>query len=398
MYDCVVQVIEQLCSSVAEEAGYAPAVLGAVVEVMLVLEYPFAVEDATEFIHWLVRGAQWAECEGLASCLALQSSLVEECISIRNTKAATKYATSFGLLSSQTRLVHEVAQPQQDLKANCSKFALPHGVQIVIVADNTSFGQCVDHLASSETPIGLDAEWKPFVHASDANPVALLQLSNAECVWLLDLIELDKNLLPRLWQVLSRCVVVGFGLEGDLKQLKSSFPEMHIRLNHAVELQDMLAQESLSRVCKSVLQCELDKAMQTSDWSARPLSDEQVAYAAADSYVLLLILAAFLGPPNACNKILDAASNYLRCLGQQLSDGARQWARPLDVDHVRPSGTYSETALQRTDVERALRQAGLKYPGMLNDALDGTYLASRVPFVCSICLLFLAVWSSQAWS
>ena len=43
----------------------------------------------------------------------------------------------------------------------------------------------------------------------------------------------------------------------------------------------------LDGICKEILGLRLDKRMQRSDWEQRPLSKEQVEYAALDAIVLI---------------------------------------------------------------------------------------------------------------
>eukprot|EP01046_Picozoa_sp_COSAG06_P001836 COSAG06_NODE_61_length_27084_cov_48.281490_28_plen_101_part_00 len=51
----------------------------------------------------------------------------------------------------------------------------------------------------------------------------------------------------------------------------------------------------LGLVCATFLKKRLDKTEQCSDWDQRPLSESQVAYAAADAAVLIEIAAAMGG-------------------------------------------------------------------------------------------------------
>ena len=53
---------------------------------------------------------------------------------------------------------------------------------------------------------------------------------------------------------------------------------------------------SLKSVCERELGILLDKSEQVSDWSRRPLSERQVAYAALDAEVLLQLYARFGQP------------------------------------------------------------------------------------------------------
>ena len=56
---------------------------------------------------------------------------------------------------------------------------------------------------------------------------------------------------------------------------------------------DALGGHSLATVVERELRMYLSKEEQTSSWTRRPLSDEQIAYAAADAAVLLEVHARF---------------------------------------------------------------------------------------------------------
>ena len=57
----------------------------------------------------------------------------------------------------------------------------------------------------------------------------------------------------------------------------------------------------LGEVCERELQIYLDKSLQTSDWTQRPLSEEQLKYAAIDAEVLVLLHRVFSPPKVAEN-------------------------------------------------------------------------------------------------
>lgn len=52
---------------------------------------------------------------------------------------------------------------------------------------------------------------------------------------------------------------------------------------------DTLGGHSLAMVCERELGVSLDKAAQTSNWSRRPLSPDQLQYAALDAEILLML-------------------------------------------------------------------------------------------------------------
>jgi SAM-dependent methyltransferase len=62
----------------------------------------------------------------------------------------------------------------------------------------------------------------------------------------------------------------------------------------------------LGEVCERELEYYLDKGLQTSDWTRRPLSPEQLAYAAIDAEVLLDLHTVFCPPPEPENLDLFA--------------------------------------------------------------------------------------------
>lgn len=62
----------------------------------------------------------------------------------------------------------------------------------------------------------------------------------------------------------------------------------------------------LGEVCERELDIYLDKSLQTSDWTTRPLSAEQLRYAAVDAEVLLDLHRVFVPPPEPKNLELFA--------------------------------------------------------------------------------------------
>ncbi|XP_058104854.1 uncharacterized protein LOC131248547 [Magnolia sinica] len=179
--------------------------------------------------------------------------------------------------------------------------------------------------------VGLDAEWKPFRTPNSPSfpPVSILQLAflvpgqlggdtesrNDSLVFLLDLQSIP---LPSIWELLRDMFVspdilkLGFRFKQDLIYLSSTFcsqgcdpgfekaePYLDIT-NIYYHLQNKhvgkkLPKEtkSLAAICEEVLRVSLSKELQCSDWSRRPLTEEQISYAAADAYCLLEIFSIF---------------------------------------------------------------------------------------------------------
>ena len=181
--------------------------------------------------------------------------------------------------------------------------------------------------ASLPPVVALDAEWRPYASGGSATPVALLQVGTRRRVYLIDTLALATSgslgaLDAFLRQLLCNedVIKLGFGLKHDLGRLASSYPQQLpcLRLQRGggqpaarpcsvLELRDAaiaaasdvlpsspqggrrLAYCGLKTLCRLVLDQQLDKTAQISDWAARPLSKVQTAYAAADVAVCCVI-------------------------------------------------------------------------------------------------------------
>jgi prolyl-tRNA editing enzyme YbaK/EbsC (Cys-tRNA(Pro) deacylase) len=218
-------------------------------------------------------------------------------------------------------------------------FALPAGITVVIIATaadvavmsasvcdpfSDTHAPVVDATVSVDaTPlpplpavVGIDAEWRPYERGGTATPVALLQLATRRAVFLVDVLALSgaTDGLPALDAFLrellpsDKVLKLGFGLQHDLSRLASSYDNsltfgasapprslLELRGAAAVAAPDALpwlphprrlAGVGLASLTRLVLRAELDKRAQMSDWGARPLTDAQAAYAAADASVL----------------------------------------------------------------------------------------------------------------
>ncbi|KAL6992159.1 hypothetical protein U1Q18_010266, partial [Sarracenia purpurea var. burkii] len=181
---------------------------------------------------------------------------------------------------------------------------------------------------SRSSVIGLDAEWKPLRSPQSAFPIVSLlqiacQLSGNEAthrqggtlVFLIDLLVIP---LPSFYGLLRDVLVsphilkLGFRFKQDLVYLSSTFcaqgctpgfdrvePFLDITsiynyLQHKQPGRKIPKQiKSLATICEEILGISLSKELQCSDWSCRPLTEEQKAYAASDAHCLLEIFNVF---------------------------------------------------------------------------------------------------------
>ncbi|CAK9075024.1 70 kDa intermediate chain [Durusdinium trenchii] len=162
-----------------------------------------------------------------------------------------------------------------------------------------------DGMASKEstvfTPLlpvmGVDAEWQPRT----SHGLALFQMAFRRSVFLLDMVALTRQdpLRGRVAELIKEALEaehlykVGFNLEVDLQRLHAVLPETSCAVNlidlrdlHAVALPNAPSKPlSLTGMVKEVFGLPLDKTCQVSDWQKRPLTPEQLDYAAQDAHV-----------------------------------------------------------------------------------------------------------------
>jgi ATP-dependent helicase Lhr and Lhr-like helicase len=154
----------------------------------------------------------------------------------------------------------------------------------------------VDVLAC-ETLLALDVETAPNFGA-----LCLIQVATVDHVYLIDPFTVgDLAPLDRIFKAESpRKVIhnakferkiltaVGLTLNGVVDTIEMS------RRRRGV---DVFGGHSLDIVCERELGLYLDKSMQVSDWTTRPLSPAQLAYAATDAHLLLLLHDSFSASP-----------------------------------------------------------------------------------------------------
>ena len=131
---------------------------------------------------------------------------------------------------------------------------------------------CLLQIAGNSTTYLLDALTIP-----DLSPLADL-LGDPAVVKVIHNASFERSVLSRY----------GFAIDGVADTLHISRKLRGTRIDGG---------HSLKSVCERELGIVLDKSEQVSDWSRRPLSERQVAYAALDAEVLLQLYARFGQPP-----------------------------------------------------------------------------------------------------
>lgn len=241
--------------------------------------------------------------------------------------------------------------------------------------------------------VGLDGEWKP----GSRTPVSILQVATRTDAFVVDLFAVAPAASPAcdafdafLAELLSSETVykLGFSFGYDLSRMRASYPhlpslrELHPRalvdvkqLAHVASANRMNLRVGLATLTRLVLGANLSKEQQCSDWSRRPLSAPQLAYAAADAYYLCLIFdkcvsksndtllgkrlddVVAAGDPRAKGKHLPRKAK--KALKKQAALAARLVQRAANGDRlIGHAQRVPETIDVTVDVPRALASVG----------------------------------------
>ncbi|KAG5244734.1 exonuclease mut [Salix suchowensis] len=167
--------------------------------------------------------------------------------------------------------------------------------------------------------VGLDCEWKPnYVKGSKPNKVSIMQIASDKMVFIFDLIKLFEdvpeildNCLTRILQS-PRILKLGYNFQCDMRQLAHSYGDLKCFNNYEklLDVQNVFkeARGGLSGLAEKILGTGLNKTRRNSDWELRPLSQNQLEYAALDAAVLVHIFqrvhnhSQTAGPPEAMTR------------------------------------------------------------------------------------------------
>eukprot|EP01105_Mastigella_eilhardi_P024991 TRINITY_DN6646_c0_g1_i1.p1 TRINITY_DN6646_c0_g1~~TRINITY_DN6646_c0_g1_i1.p1 ORF type:complete len:1877 (-),score=388.06 TRINITY_DN6646_c0_g1_i1:133-5763(-) len=275
---------------------------------------------------------------------------------VRHRSAAETQSALAALLCSRGGAVREAVRAMRE-RASAAPVAAYSQRRSWHFVDAVTEPSVVDLLVSTADAaniVGVDAEWRPEDLAGpigggghsgrQQHRAAVLQLAFVNDVFVVDLLQPPLCLAAALERLLSResCVKVGFGLEHDLPRLGVNYAVYPVADLQSVAAR-LLAPEqarqhlpSLNAVARLVLCADLHKCkeLQASDWECRPLSQDQLQYAAADVAVLLDIYDALEASP-----ALFAASRVLqRQIAAPAQSSLQQFSSPCVSAEDCPSG------------------------------------------------------------
>ncbi|MED6167179.1 hypothetical protein PIB30_000430 [Stylosanthes scabra] len=148
--------------------------------------------------------------------------------------------------------------------------------------------------------VGLDCEWKPnYVKGSKPNKVSIMQIASEKKAFIFDLIKLHSEVPDTLDDCLTRILMsprllkLGYNFQCDIRQLAQSYPELKCFKNYELllDIQNVFKEPrgGLARLTKKILGATLNKTRRNSNWEQRPLTPNQLEYAALDAVVLVHI-------------------------------------------------------------------------------------------------------------
>ncbi|CAN8241377.1 unnamed protein product [Cochlearia groenlandica] len=148
--------------------------------------------------------------------------------------------------------------------------------------------------------VGLDCEWKPnYMKGSKPNKVSIMQIGSDSKVFILDLIKLYNDASETLDSCLSQILQsystlkLGYNFQCDIKQLAVSYGDLECFKSYdmLLDIQNVFKETcgGLSGLTKKILGVGLNKTRRNSDWEQRPLTQNQLEYAALDAAVLVHI-------------------------------------------------------------------------------------------------------------
>ncbi|MQM09323.1 hypothetical protein Taro_042189, partial [Colocasia esculenta] len=148
--------------------------------------------------------------------------------------------------------------------------------------------------------VGIDCEWKPnYVKGSKPNKVSIMQIASEKRVFIFDLIKLYEDERKGLDECFKsifhspKILKLGYNLQCDLHQLSHSYGDLECFRHYEMllDIQKLFKEHrgGLSGLAKIILGSGLNKTRRNSNWEQRPLSQNQIEYAALDAAVLIHI-------------------------------------------------------------------------------------------------------------
>lgn len=154
-----------------------------------------------------------------------------------------------------------------------------------VVSDPADLPPVLDDLRQADV-VGFDTETRPAFKVGESYPPSLVQFATANAVHLLQIRHAALHDAVR--EVLASAAIVkaGVSVSHDLRELKKVFPfdEAAVVDLGTVARRHRIQQTGVRNLAGIFLGLRIPKGAKTTNWAARELSPQQVAYAATDAW------------------------------------------------------------------------------------------------------------------
>ena len=137
-----------------------------------------------------------------------------------------------------------------------------------------------------ESVVGFDTETRPAFRPGESYLPSLVQLATANAVYLLQVQQQDLSVVGEILSS-EKIVKVGVSVSDDIRNLKKlfQFDERSVVDLGKVAERHGLKQTGVRNLAGMFLGTRIPKGTKTTNWAARRLTPQQIAYAATDAWV-----------------------------------------------------------------------------------------------------------------
>ena len=165
---------------------------------------------------------------------------------------------------------------------------------IQVLSDENHIEEAIEYLLTQKV-IGFDTETRPTFIKGTLNAPSIIQLAGDDIVFIF---QLDSNkIFKKLSQILSDIAITKCGVSVDrdlieLMYLSPFNPCSFIDLGDIARMRG-IPHHGLRGLAALLLNYRISKSSQTSDWSRKTLSHNQINYAATDAWISLELFKKF---------------------------------------------------------------------------------------------------------
>ena len=165
---------------------------------------------------------------------------------------------------------------------------------IQVLSDENYIEEAIEYLLTQKV-IGFDTETRPTFTKGTLNAPSIIQLAGDDIVFIF---QLDSNkIFKKLSQILSDTTITKCGVSVDrdlieLMYLSPFNPCSFIDLGDIARMRG-IPHHGLRGLAALLLNHRISKSSQTSDWSRKTLSHNQINYAATDAWISLELFKKF---------------------------------------------------------------------------------------------------------